>query len=118
MAEKTFTGGCHCGDVRYEVTADVSTVYECNCSRCQKLGLLWTFVKPDSFGLRAGEEATTPYRFNKRIIEHLFCTTCGVESFARGTGPDGDPTVAVNVRCLDNIDLGKLNRVPFDGRSL
>ena len=39
-------------------------------------------------------------------------------SFARGTAPDGFEIVAVNVRCLENVDIGALSPTPFDGRSL
>jgi hypothetical protein len=118
MADKTYTGGCHCGEVRYEVTTAIGTVYDCNCSRCQKLGALWVFVTPDCFRVRAGEDGLSDYQFNKKIIHHLFCPTCGIESFARGLGPDGKEMVAVNVRCLDNIDLASAQRLPFDGRSV
>jgi hypothetical protein len=41
---KTYTGGCHCGEVRFEVNADLSGVIACNCSICQKSGVLWVFV--------------------------------------------------------------------------
>lgn len=117
MSEATYTGGCHCGQVRYEVTADIAQVVDCNCSRCQKLGALWVFVAPERFALRAGEDGLTEYLFNRKVIHHRFCSTCGIESFARGQGKDG-PMVAVNVRCLDNVDLPRLQRIPFDGRSL
>ena len=30
----------------------------------------------------------------------------------------GAETVAVNVRCLDDLDISSLTLVPFDGRSL
>jgi hypothetical protein len=36
--KKTYTGGCQCGKVRYEVQADIGEVITCNCSRCRKLG--------------------------------------------------------------------------------
>jgi hypothetical protein len=118
MALKNYTGGCHCGQVRYETTADLSEVIACNCSRCTKLGLLWTFVKPDSFALRSGEDCLIDYQFNRKVIHHLFCCVCGVESFARGTAPDGSETIAINVRCLDDINIATLNLKPFDGRSV
>ena len=51
---KTYTGGCHCGEVRFEVTPDISNVVSCNCSICQKRGALWSFVPAGNFGLRAG----------------------------------------------------------------
>ena len=115
---KKYVGSCHCGNVRYSVSLDLSApAVSCNCSICGRSGSLLTFVPAAQFTLERGEDALTDYQFNKKIIHHLFCSTCGVESFARGTAPDGSPTVAVNVRCLDNIDLSRLERVPFDGRS-
>ena len=120
MAEpKNFTGGCHCGNVRFDVTADLSGgVMACNCSICSKRGSLLTFVPADKFALRAGEDDLTDYQFGKKIIHHLFCRQCGVASFARGKGPDGKEMVAINVRCLDGVDIAALTITPFDGRSL
>ncbi len=114
----THTGGCHCKKVRYEVEIDLTQpALECNCSHCQIKGLLLVFVPKDSFTLLSGEEHLTEYRFNTEKIQHLFCTTCGVEAFGRGMGKNG-PTIAVNVRSLDDIDLPSVTRMPFDGRSL
>lgn len=118
MTEATYTGGCHCGLVRFEATADLDPVLACNCSICTKRGLLLAFTKAEKFALRAGEDELVDYRFGKKIIHHLFCRCCGVESFARGVGPDGAETVALNVRCLDGIDLASLRQKPFDGRDM
>ena len=115
---KTYTGGCHCGEVRFEVTADVSNVTACNCSICQKRGALWTFVSAGHFALRAGSDDLRDYQFGKKSIHHLFCPHCGVGAFSRGTNPKGDEMVAVNVRCLDEVDLVALKPASFDGRSL
>jgi hypothetical protein len=118
MAEqKTWAGGCHCGKVRFELETDLATVVSCNCSICQKKGHLLTFVPAPGFALRSGEAELTDYQFNTHTIHHLFCRTCGVQSFSRGTAPDGTDMVAVNVRCLDGIDLAALTVTPFDGRS-
>jgi hypothetical protein len=119
MAEpKTYTGGCHCGEVRFAVTADISNVVACNCSICQKRGALWTFVPASSFALRAGADDLKDYQFAKKTIHHLFCAQCGVGSFSRGTKPGGGEMVAINVRCLDDVDIAGLTPTPFDGRSL
>jgi hypothetical protein len=115
---KTYTGGCHCGEVRFEVTADVSNVTACNCSICQKRGALWTFVTAEHFALRAGSDDLKDYQFGKKTIHHLFCPQCGVGAFSRGLTPKGDEMVAVNVRCLDDVDVAGLAAKPFDGRSL
>lgn len=117
MTEQKHAGGCHCGKVRYETTVDASHPLECNCSHCSKLGLLLSFTTPDKFKLLSGDGEQTEYRFNKRVIQHLFCTSCGVQSYANGKTPDGKATVAINVRCLDGIDVAKLKTKPFDGKS-
>jgi hypothetical protein len=119
MAEsKNFSGGCHCGLVRFDVTADLSRVLACNCSICTKRGALWTFVPPEQFALRAGADELVDYQFNKKVIHHLFCRQCGVGSFYRGEKPGGGEMIAINVRCLDGVDIASLSPVPFDGRSL
>jgi hypothetical protein len=114
---KTYSGGCHCGEVRYETTTDLAIVGSCNCSICMKRGALWTFVSPDQFALRSGEDCLTDYQFNKRVIHHLFCSVCGVGSFSRGKKPDGSEMVAINVRCLDGVDVAALTLKPVDGKS-
>jgi hypothetical protein len=114
---KTWTGGCHCGRVRYEVESDLEALISCNCSICQKRGLILTFVPQAKFHLLSGEDALTDYQFNKKAIHHVFCPTCGVESFATGEKPGGGPMVAVNVRCLDGIDAAELKPRPFDGKN-
>ena len=118
MPEQTYAGGCHCGRIRFEVTADLGRVAACNCSICSKRGALWAFVKPERFALRAGERELADYQFNKKVIHHLFCPACGIGAFARGRAPDGGEMVALNVRCLDGVDVAALTVVPFDGRSL
>ncbi|MDQ0467574.1 GFA family protein [Labrys wisconsinensis] len=117
MAVQRYEGGCHCGRVHYAVSADIDNTIACNCSRCAKLGVILTFAPAESFVLESGEDALSEYRFNKRVIRHLFCATCGVESFARGTGPGGVEMVAVNVRCLQGVDPDTLNPKRVDGRS-
>ena len=118
MPTKTHSGGCHCGAVRYHAEIDLSQpVISCNCSMCGKAGTLLTFVPASRFNLQSGADATTDYLFNKHHIHHLFCRTCGIKSFARAAGKDGQPMVAVNVRCLDGFELDQFKVQEFDGRS-
>lgn len=113
-----YTGGCHCGAVRYQVSGlDLGQTITCNCSRCSKLGSILSFVPSDSFNLLSGEDQLTDYQFNKMVIHHLFCKICGVQSFSRGVGEDGTPMVAVNARCLDGVDMDSLSPQKFDGKS-
>ena len=118
MTEAVHQGGCHSGKVRFEAETDLAYVITCNCSICTKHGLLLTFLPATRFKLLAGEEQLQEYLFNKGNIRHTFCRDCGVETFGHGKNPDGVDMVAVNVRCLDDIDLAALNPVPFDGKSV
>jgi hypothetical protein len=115
---KSYTGGCHCGEVRFEVTTDLGNVVSCNCSICQKRGALWAFVPPEQFALRAGGDDVKDYQFGKKTIHHFFCPQCGVGAFSRGRAPNGNEMIAVNVRCLDDVDIAALKPAGFDGRSL
>ena len=115
---KIHAGGCHCGRVRYEATTDPAQAIACNCSICAKHGLWLAFVKSADFKMVSGLESVATYEFNKHVIQHVFCRHCGVESFARGKDKSGKDTFAINVRCLDGIDVAKLKPKPFDGRSL
>jgi hypothetical protein len=114
---KRHAGGCHCGKVRYEVTGAFDAPMGCNCSMCSKKGTLLAFVPEDAFELTSGADELTDYQFNKHVIHHTFCRTCGVTSFARGTRRDGSKMVAVNVRCLDGFDLGAVKVQHVDGKS-
>ena len=115
---KTYTGGCHCGAVRFRVTMPLEGVLSCNCSICAKTGALLAFAPAAQLELELGEDALADYQFGKKRIHHLFCKRCGIRSFARGLRPDGAPVVAVNARCLDGVDAEALPVRHFDGKSL
>lgn len=111
----TQRGSCHCGSVRFEVDGDIVRVVDCNCSICRRKGYLHWIVPRAAFRLLEGDDALATYRFNTRVARHHFCRTCGVSPFyVPRSHPDG---VDVNVRCLDDVDLGSLRVEPFDGRN-
>jgi hypothetical protein len=112
---ETMSGSCHCGRVRFRVTADLSHVTECNCSICSKKGFLHLIVSPERFELLSGKETLTTYRFNTGVARHTFCSICGMHPFYV---PRSDPDkIDVNVRCLDGVDLSKIKPNSFDGKN-
>jgi hypothetical protein len=116
---QSYTGGCQCGKVRYEVQLDINEVLSCNCSRCGRLGSLLAFAPSSQFRLAQGENDLTTYEFNRHMIQHKFCSTCGIQSFAIGKNPKtGESMVAINVRCLDGIDVDHVKVRKVDGRGL
>ncbi len=113
----TYQGSCHCGDTRFEVEGAFDQVMECNCSHCSRKGYLLWFVPREALRLKTPDEALATYTFNKHVIAHRFCPRCGVAPLGFGTGPNGKPTAAINVRCLEGVDLATVKRVQVDGRS-
>ena len=111
---QTFTGGCHCGRVRFRVSATLDRVSECNCSMCTKKGFLHLIVPREQFTLVAGTDDLATYEFNTRVAKHHFCRHCGIHSFYV---PRSDPDkIDVNARCLDDVDPAALRPQSFDGR--
>ena len=83
------------------------------------MGWLLAFVPAERFKLREGADVLTDYQFGKKHIHHLFCSTCGINSFSRGQNPrDGREMFSVNVRCLEGVDPATLPIKHFDGKSL
>lgn len=114
----SYKGGCHCGRIAFTVEGELKQVMECNCSICSKRGFLLWFVPRSQLKLETPEANLSTYTFNKRQIQHRFCAVCGCAPYGEGKDPQGNAAAAVNVRCLDDVDLAALERVQFDGRSL
>jgi hypothetical protein len=109
------TGGCHCGRVRFEVTAPARIeVVDCDCSICRKFGYLHLIVDDAQFRLLKGQDALALYTFNTHAAKHYFCSVCGVKSFYK---PRSHPAgISVNARCLDEGSVESMSITPFDGR--
>lgn len=113
-----YKGSCHCGKIAFEVEGEIQGALACNCSMCQRKGSLLWFVPRTQFTLLTPEDDNMgAYLFNKHAIHHRFCKTCGIHPFAEATDPKGMPTSAVNIRCLEGIDLDAVPVQHFDGRS-
>ena len=112
-----YRGSCHCGRIAFEVDGEIKSAMSCNCSICQRKGSLLWFVPRDTLHLLTPEDAPSVYEFNKHVIKHRFCPTCGMHPYADGTDAKGNRVAAVNIRCLEGIDLQSIPVTHFDGRS-
>ena len=74
-------------------------------------------VSRDKLTIKSPESALAHYTFNKHVIRHHFCPKCGCAPFGTGKDPRGNEMAAINVRCLTDVDLATIPRVPVDGRS-
>jgi hypothetical protein len=112
-----YKGSCHCGRVTFEVEGTIESALACNCSMCERKGSLLWFVPRDKMKLKTAESALSTYTFNKHVIKHRFCANCGIHPFGEGVDPKGNATAAINIRCLEGIDLDSIPVKHFDGRS-
>ena len=114
----THTGSCHCGRISFQVEGEIDSALACNCSICSRKGSLLWFVPRDQLQLKTPEDAASTYEFNKHVIKHRFCPTCGIHPYGEGRNPKGDDVAAINLRCIENLDLASIPVHHFDGRSL
>lgn len=113
----TYKGSCHCGKIRFEVTGDLTGAMACNCSMCQRKGTLMWFVPRSDLQLLTPPEQMATYTFNKHVIQHHFCPTCGIHPFGEASDPKGIAMAAVNIRCLEDLDLENIPVQRYDGKS-
>ncbi|HEY1231008.1 MAG TPA: GFA family protein [Ramlibacter sp.] len=112
-----YRGSCHCGRVAFEVEGTIEQAMACNCSMCQRKGSLLWFVPREQLRLLTPDADAATYLFNKHVIRHRFCPLCGIHPYGEGKGPDGQPMAAVNIRCIEGIDLDTVSVTHYDGRS-
>jgi hypothetical protein len=114
----TYTGSCHCGAIAFEVEGKIDSGLACNCSICSRKGSVLWFVPRSSLKLKTPESAVSTYTFNKHVIKHQFCPRCGIHTHGEGTDPKGNAMAAINLRCIENLDLNTVPVHHFDGKSL
>ena len=114
----THAGSCHCGQVAFDVDGEFASALVCNCSYCRRAGHMLAFTTPENFRLTTPQKDVSTYLFGKQLISHFFCASCGISTHGSGAGPDGKRMVAVNLRCVPDIDLDTLEIQMFDGAKL
>lgn len=112
-----YQGSCHCGRVAFEAEGDIDSGLDCNCSMCRRRGGLLWFIARDKLRLTTPVAQLGTYSFNTHRLQHHFCPTCGIATFSEGKDQQGVEMAAVNLRCLDGVDLAAVKIVHYDGRN-
>ena len=69
--------------------------------------------------VRPARGVPATYHFNKAHIDHHHCRECGVAPYSEALDPrTGTPMVAVNVRCVPQVDLAGLSVTSYNGAAL
>jgi hypothetical protein len=111
----TYRGGCHCGRTRFEVDGDLARVTECNCSICARAAYLHWRIEPGQLRMLTPWENLSAYVWGTGRARHYFCPVCGVAPLRN---PRSNPDkVSVNARCIEGVDLARLQIDHFDGQN-
>ena len=114
----THKGSCHCGSVTFELEGEFDHALACNCSICSRRGTPLWFAPPERFRIGQPEAIVATYTFYRHAVKHRFCPTCGIHVFAEGSDAQGNSFVAVNIACIDGLDLSSIAIQEFDGKAL
>jgi hypothetical protein len=124
---RTYRGSCHCGRVQFEVDADIDHVRACNCSICIRRGALNHRVSKESLRVLTPWDQLARYRWGSHTATDYFCKTCGILPFRRPSDPTSRELSAgvepfdgwaINVRCLEDLDLRAIPIRDIDGRAI
>lgn len=100
----TLTGGCYCGEVRYETEGQPHMRGQCHCRECQYISggaeNLFMIMPADGFRYTQGE----PKRFSRKDlpapVTREFCAECGTHLTTRIPANPG--IVIVKIGSLDD----------------
>jgi hypothetical protein len=96
MPEESYSGGCLCGAVRYQVAGPAADPCFCHCTSCRLAAgapmVAWaTFAR---HGFRVTRGTLTEYRSSQEVWRG-FCAACGSAlTYRRAAGRDIDVTLA------------------------
>ncbi|WP_323786023.1 GFA family protein [Thalassovita sp.] len=128
MTLRVWQGGCHCGFICFEVTADIDHVRVCDCSICHQRGALIFRVPEAALVLHSpGLDDLRQYEWGSHTAKDYFCPHCGILPFRRPSAPSPQERQeggqrfygwAVNTRCLTGFDPVSVSVVRVHGSEI
>ena len=76
------TGGCYCGEIRYEINGALRVTAQCHCRECQYITggnpAVFTVFSKDDFQYTAGKVKTFACGDLATPVVRHFCPSCGI----------------------------------------
>jgi hypothetical protein len=122
----TVTGGCYCGEIRYEATGEPEGALQCHCRECQYItggnpNVIMIFSS-EGFRFTKGTPSTFIRDDLESPVARLFCPTCGTaigtrsprrpDSMIIKVGTLDDPSVFVSRAAIFTIDKQPFHSIP------
>jgi hypothetical protein len=105
MVDKPFsvTGGCLCGETRYEAQVLLKSAYICHCRICQKsTGQPAEIAVPIRAGTLKFIKGAPRFYASSAHCRRAFCSKCGSRLAWQALDPENDWLSSINVGSLDN----------------
>ena len=98
------TGGCYCGEIRYEINGSQEAAFQCHCRECQYItggntNIVIVFAE-SNFNYTKGVASTFARTDLENPVARHFCGTCGTGIGSRS--PSRPNSMIVKVGTLDN----------------
>ena len=92
-SEAMLAGGCQCGDVRYECTAEREALYVCHCAECRKqsasaFGISVIVRRADLRLVKGDPRSWTRGTDSGRRLKCFFCQNCGSRLWHENEPPE------------------------------
>lgn len=105
---------CHCGNVSLAFEQLPSSVRDCDCPVCNRLGALWADFEPNAVQVTTKDGPTASYRWDDGDYEMHHCKTCGCTTHYAAADKCQKSEFGINLRMLDREDL---ELIPITTRS-
>ena len=101
---KLYTGGCLCGEIRYQITENPITAYNCHCAECQKVASsafgMSVRIDAKDFNITQGKpKSIKTLADSGRTKYGYFCQECGTRIYGE---PSSSTFVVVKAGTLDD----------------
>ncbi len=96
---------CHCGNVSLTFEELPSSVRDCDCPVCNRLGALWADFEPGKVIVNTTTSPTATYRWDDGDYEMHHCPKCGCTTHYTATEACIKPELGINLRMLDRKQL-------------
>ncbi len=98
------TGGCYCGEIRYEINGSQEAAFQCHCRECQYItggnaNIVVVFAESD-FRYTKGLASSFARSDLENPVTRHFCGACGTGIGSRS--PSRPNSMIVKVGTLDN----------------
>ena len=114
---KSIAASCHCGAVQLTLPQKPELLTDCNCTMCDKSGVLWAYYRPEEIVIEGATVGYARADIPIATIKFHHCPRCGTITHWATLTQLKLKKMGVNARLMDPEDLVGVEVRPSDGRN-